>query len=247
GIIKITDKRVKAKHPIGKRMIQVEKNKKPYFNKLLVRETLKQWNLPYYFLDFETVAPPIPRHNNLRPYQAFPIQFSLHILKKPGVEPQHFEYLHQGKDDPRSAIAKALCKWIGLKGDILAFNASFERRFLKELADAVPKYASKLLAMSERMVDPQQLFREAVYYSGFLGSFSLKNVAPTLLGNQFDYSLLDISEGGGVEYFFNELVQDNISPRRKKELCCQILEYCRVDTIALVELVNWLVRNARKK
>ena len=241
GIVKITDKRIEPTNEIAKRMIEVEKKKKPHFNKELVRNKLtNEWQLPYYYLDFETISTPIPRFNKVKPYNKVPIQFSLHIQEKQNGKATHKEYLHSDGSDPRPAIAKALCEAIGNKGTILAFNGSFEAAILKSLAAAVPKYASQLKLMAERIEDPQILFREAIYDSKFLGSFSLKIVAPAILGAKFDYNLLEISEGGAVELFFDEMNQESTPGKKKEELRKQLLAYCKVDTEALVELTNWL-------
>ena len=51
---------------------------KPTLNKTAIRDFLDTISPPFYFLDFETINPPIPLFNNSRPYQQIPFQFSLH-------------------------------------------------------------------------------------------------------------------------------------------------------------------------
>jgi len=171
----------------------------------------------------------------------------------------HFEYLHLENTDPREAIAKALANGFGEKGSVLSYYASVEKgilkglaesekriltelaesekRILTELAESVPKYAKKLLAIVDRIVDRYTVFKNNVYDPEFFGSFSIKTVAPVLLGSAFDYDRLKV--GGGME---SRAIADKIMRGAEAgTLKDDLLAYCRQDTIAMVELFKWLV------
>lgn len=59
---------------------------------------------PVRYLDFETFSPAVPRFAGTRPYDAVPFQFSVHTERR-GAPPDHADYLHEGADDPRPALA----------------------------------------------------------------------------------------------------------------------------------------------
>jgi len=61
-----------------------------YIDKAGISGFLSTLQSPHYFLDFETISPVIPMFDGTRPYQTIPFQFSLHIIKKDGVKPEHF-------------------------------------------------------------------------------------------------------------------------------------------------------------
>ena len=138
--------------------IRSTKSGKRWVNAAGIKKAISQWGFPLYFLDFETLAPAIPRFDGCSPYKAVPFQFSCDVWESPKKKRlRHFEYLHLENSDPREAIAKALVNGFGAKGAVLSYYASVEKgiirdlaaesekRILTELAESVPKYAEKLL------------------------------------------------------------------------------------------------------
>ena len=84
-----------------------------------------------------------PRLNGLGPYGRYPFQYSLHILQEDGTL-EHKEYLHPETTDPRDPLARALVGDIGGDGTIIAYNASFEKGVISELAEYLPEIAPLL-------------------------------------------------------------------------------------------------------
>jgi hypothetical protein len=62
---------------------------------------------PAYYLDFETMMPPIPLYEGTRPYQTIPFQWSLHSIAADGIL-RHREFLADGDGDPRRRFAETL-------------------------------------------------------------------------------------------------------------------------------------------
>ena len=60
----------------------------PWFSAELDEE-LSGLKYPLYFMDFETVNPAIPRFPGMRPYDQLPFQWSVHVQREPGAEPEH--------------------------------------------------------------------------------------------------------------------------------------------------------------
>ena len=126
---------------------------------------------PLYYLDYETVMPPVPEFEGTRPYQQIPFQFSLHIQKEKGAGVKHAGYLHKARSDPRRALAEALVKQCGQKGSVVVYNAAFERTRNKELAESFPDLKEQILAINDRMVDQLVPFRQRMLYSKKTGQF----------------------------------------------------------------------------
>ena len=119
----------------------------------------------------------------MRPYQQVPFQFSLHIVKRPGHDPERHAFIAKGRNDPRPELLKTLIPLLGHAGTIVSYNAAFERRMLKESAEAYPVHAAACALLDARFVDLWSPFRSFNYYNPSQGSSaSMKQVLPALTG-----------------------------------------------------------------
>jgi hypothetical protein len=80
----------------------------PWFNPEL-GVGLESLRYPLYFMDFESVNPAVPRFSGMRPYDQLPFQFSVHVLREPGVELEHHEFLATDASDTRHEFTATLC------------------------------------------------------------------------------------------------------------------------------------------
>lgn len=223
-----------------RRMIDASLSGKRFVNSAAVWATLKTWRFPLYFLDFETVSSAIPRWPSTKSYQQIPFQFSCHVERKAGGKLAHTEYLHTDTSDPRERLIPALLEACEDSGSIVSYNMSFEAARIKEMAMAFPGHARRLRSLLPRFVDPLPIFRAEVYDREFRGSFSIKSVAPAILGVTSSYEGMTISEGGLATLAFEELSAPDCSDVRKQELVAGLREYCAKDTMEMVKLVRWL-------
>lgn len=192
---------------------------------------------PLYFLDFETVAPPIPYVPGTGPYQVVPFQFSIHVLDQSG-ELRHHEYLHDDNDDPRGPLAKSLISALGDAGPIVMYS-DYERTVIRDLAAGLPEIAAELHAILARLTDMLPIFKKYVYHKDFHGSFSIKSVLPALIPH-LTYKNLEISDGSSASYRFLKLISGTASPDERAGIRRALLEYCGQDSLAMVELYQWL-------
>jgi Domain of unknown function(DUF2779) len=72
----------------------------PWYSPELSKE-LGKLRYPICYADFETVNPAIPRFPGMRPYDHVPFQWSVHMQRQPGAEPEHYEFLATDASDPR--------------------------------------------------------------------------------------------------------------------------------------------------
>ncbi len=190
---------------------------------------------PVAFLDFETVSPPIPVWPGCHPYQAVPVQLSCHVAGGRGA--RHHAFLAEAGPDPRPAVADAVARACGDARTVVAWNARFEADCLAHLAEAVPGRRSALLTIRERLVDLLPIVRDHVYHPDFLGSFSLKAVAPAL-GEGVSYDALAIADGDAASAALEALLlrPDTLPAGERRRLRKELLCYCAQDTLALVKI-----------
>jgi hypothetical protein len=191
---------------------------------------------PLAFLDFETVALPIPVWNGCSPYTQAPVQFSLHR-----DDAAHFEWMADGPDDPRPALAEALVAACGDAQTVIAYNTTFEQQCLQHLAEAVPARAEALRALAARLFDLLPVVRENVYHPDFNGSFSLKSVIPALLP-ELSYTELEVSSGEAASRLLAQLMfePEAFAANERAELRAHLLRYCEQDTWVMVRLLDYL-------
>jgi hypothetical protein len=206
------------------------------------REPIHAWldglEYPLHCFDFETMNPAVPLFDGTRPYQQIPFQFSLHILEEKGDAPHHVEFLAESPGDPRPALLEAL-KAIGSTGTILAYNMGFERRILRELADAFPAHRAVLSDLDGRFQDLITPFNSFWYYNADQrGSCSLKHVLPTL--TKTNYDAMEISEGGQAMREYVRVVYRDVSSEDKARVLGALREYCQQDTKALMDILDAL-------
>ena len=223
-----------------KNRIQVdcEKTGKPHIDQKKIKEFLDTVQYPAYYMDFETFASAVPLFDDSRPYQQIPFQFSVHVVKKKGASPEHYSYLADGRHDPRPEFMAKLREVIGTKGSVIAYNAAFEIGKLKECALLLPKFKKWVESIEDRIVDLLKPFRAFAYYHpNQNGSCSIKKVLPVLTGKSYDN--MEIGDGGtaSAEYCKITFTEDNQDKTKVRNL---LEEYCGLDTMGMVDIVNKL-------
>ena len=216
-------------------------------------ESLRRWigglKYPLYHLDFETMNPAIPPLQGLRPYQRIPFQFSLHIQEDPGARPRHVEHLATWNDeplpgDPRPGLVQALKAIEPDGGTVLCWNMGFEKGVLEDLAEVFPTEAERLAELVERMDDLIIPFRSFwVYHPLQKGNCSLKAVLPAL--TDFNYDELAIGDGMHAARQYQQAVYGNVAVKERAMIFKNLLEYCKLDTMAMVEILRRLEKLAR--
>jgi hypothetical protein len=162
-----------------------------------------------------------------------PVQFSCHSLDE-NCELRHSEWLASRGQDPREKLAHAMILACEGAASIVAYNMSFERRCIEGLAEVFPYLGAELLAISEKLVDLLPMVRNYVYHPQFHGSFSIKTVLPALVPGQ-GYGGLDVASGDVASLELEELILGS-SELDEESLRVALLEYCKLDTYAMVEL-----------
>ena len=209
-----------------------------YIEKENIRDFLSTLSFPLYFLDFETIQPVIPEYIGTHPYAQIPFQYSLHYIEREGGPLLHKEFLAESGTDPRRAVAEALCRDIPMNVCVTAYNKTFECTRLKELAEFFPDLSEHLLNIRDNIVDLLVPFQSGYYYNKAMGgSFSIKSVLPALFPDdpELDYHNLDQIHNGGEAMTVFPQIKD-MPPEVQEKTRHNLLEYCKLDTLAMVKL-----------
>jgi hypothetical protein len=194
---------------------------------------------PLCFMDFETVFPALPRFAGMTPYEHIPFQWSVHRYEEPEGMLRHFEYLAEDRQDPRFPFVESLCRAVDGAESIVVYNESFEYSRLDDLARWIPALALKIEAIKTRMWDLLLVMRRNVYHPSFEGSFSLKSVLPALVPT-LSYETLEVKFGADAGLAWEKMVNEDTPLQDKVALKSALREYCKQDTLALVNLIDVL-------
>lgn len=230
----------------------------PYVDIGKIRSAIGVIKYPIYHLDFESFPCPLPRFKGERPYMQSLFQFSLHIERAAGQcdkERDHYEFLAKDHNDNRLELVKQLTKHIKQDGgSVLVYNEAFEKTRIKELAAFFPEYKDQLLDINERLFDllhvvktNSKLFsmlgyddeRAKVinyYHEDLSGSFSIKKVLPIF--SSLTYKGMEVSNGMEAVYAYASYSDLNEEERNEKQQA--LVEYCKQDTWAMVEILEEL-------
>ena len=241
GIIKVED--IPSDFPmtaIQKQKVKNWKEQKAFIDNENVKTFINTLSYPIYHLDFETFQQAIPEWKGISPYQQIPFQYSLHIEHADGLL-EHKEFLSIDGVDPRYALVKRLIEDIPTDVTVLAYNMSFEKGVNTRLADSFPEFREHLLAINDNVKDLMFPFQKKYYVTPQMqGSYSIKYVLPSLVPEMAKAykSLSGIQNGSDAMNAFPKL--SNMGPEEKADTRRSLLEYCKLDTLAMVEVLKEL-------
>ena len=208
-----------------------------------LKAELDKMQYPIHFLDFETVAPAVPRYADTRPYQTLPFQWSDHILDEDG-QLVHREYLCSEDKDPRQEFTHTLIKALETAGSIVIYT-SYETGVLNSLIEHFPQHADELQSFIGRFIDLHAIIRNNYYHPKFYGSFSLKSVLPALLP-EMTYDTLAIQDGIQAALEYQRMIDSSAASEEKDRIRKDLLTYCGQDTLAMVKMREVLLKRIYK-
>ncbi|MEO5775743.1 MAG: DUF2779 domain-containing protein [Flavobacterium sp.] len=210
----------------------------PYINNEAIHSFINELEYPLYFIDFESWSTPVPEYDGQWPYRQVCFQYSVHLQSAPGSGVEYFAYLAENTGTPNLEFLENLLKVLGEKGTVLVYNISFEKTRLNELAREYPRYKMEIDAVVNRIVDLMVPFRKHYKLPEMKGSYSIKYVLPALIP-ELSYQHLEIGNGGDASAAFYNLNNETDS-ERVAETRLALLEYCGLDTLAMVSILNRL-------
>ena len=245
GIVSFEDILKRNPKMSAKQYRQVETkvfHKEPEIKKGMIKEFLDTLYYPIYNLDFETFQQPIPMFDGVSPYMQIPFQYSLHVQREKLGKTEHYEFLAKEGIDPRRELAESLCRDIPKNVCVLAYNMSFEKGVIRKLAEQFPDLSAHLLNIHDPIMDLMVPFQKQYYYCEAMeGSYSIKYVLPALCPGdlELDYHALE-GVHNGSEASSTYAVLHTKSPEEIARTRKNLLAYCRLDTLAMVKVLEKL-------
>ncbi|MBI2688251.1 MAG: DUF2779 domain-containing protein [Acidobacteria bacterium] len=189
---------------------------------------------PCHYLDFETVSTALPLYEGRACHEQVLTQFSIHHRDMPGGELRHSEYLADPARDCEHELAGRLIAALTDPGSILVYSP-FEQTRIRALAARFPDLSEPLNAILNRLVDLHPIIANNFYHPAFRGSFSIKKVLPALVPD-LSYDDLAIAGGETAVMKFAQLALGEIAGTAADQTRRDLLEYCKLDTLAMVRL-----------
>ncbi|OHA84087.1 MAG: hypothetical protein A2937_02735 [Candidatus Yonathbacteria bacterium RIFCSPLOWO2_01_FULL_47_33b] len=220
--------------------VTLQKTGRPIINTEGIDETLSQLTFPLYFLDYETYGTPIPLLDGYKTNQQIVFQVSVHKLDADGTL-EHFEYLAGGLPGATNGLLDALRGCVGPVGSVIVWYESFEKGRNMELAELHPEHRGFLEDINSRVFDLMKIFKDDYQHPDFQGSASIKKVLPVLLP-ELSYKTLDIQNGTMALSEWEKMIRGGMSDEDIEKTKANLLKYCALDTMAMVEIFEVLRR-----
>jgi predicted RecB family nuclease len=142
------------------------------------------------------------------------------------------------------AFSEELLIALGEDGPVFVYS-HFEKTRLNELASMFPQFSCKIEGIVHRLVDLLPLARNHYYHPQMKGSWSIKAVLPTIAPD-LDYgNLQEVRDGAAAQSAYLEAIDSQTFEARRAELRPRMLEYCRMDVLALVRLA-WFFQDRNR-
>jgi len=191
-----------------------------------------QW--PAFYLDFESINTAIPLFPEVAPYTQIPTQFSIHQCSEPGNIISHTPYLSDPSRDCRRELAEKMINTLEGEGSIIVYS-HFEKRIINGMITEFDDLTDELNPSVDRLVNLETIIRQNVYYPGFHGRTSIKNVAPVLIP-EISYDGLEISDGLSAMAVYVYLHKKKYDRTESKVMKENLLKYCELDSYSLLKL-----------
>lgn len=133
-------------------------------------------------------------------------------------------------------LAENLLRDCGSQGSIVVYT-SFEKTVINKLAGSFPDLKEELEGLVGRLVDLHEILRNNYYHPGFHGSYSIKKVLPVVVPDM-GYDELEINNGLDASALFAYLAKGKYDREQASRVRQNLLDYCGVDTMAMVRVVE---------
>ena len=221
------------------------KNNKPWFS-LDLKNIFKEFSFPFYFMDFETIMQGVPIIKGTQPYYAVPFQWSVHKWESIDKEINDGESFLKFKDhDIERQFIESLLKAVGENGTIFAHSAKgVEIKTLERLKDKdnCKNLADKIDKLIGRVEDSLIIARNNFYSPLMNGDWSIKSIIKAIPDSNISYEEEgSIEDGDAAQLAWFNFTNPKTSNEDKKKIKSLLIEYCSKDTMAVYDLVRYLI------
>jgi len=213
----------------------------PLINREGIAELLGELVFPLQFFDYEGYSSAIPRFEGFGSYEQVPFQYSLHTLHENG-EIEHKEYLvTEPTGDFTKLLIERMRKDMSSESTVISWYSTYEKQRNLKLAELHPEHAKFLEEINEGMFDLMTVFSKGNYVdAAFKGSSSIKKVLPVVVPH-LTYKTLGIQKGDQAIERWEKMIDEATPQTEKDQIASDLLEYCKLDTFAMVEIYRFLL------
>jgi hypothetical protein len=247
-------------HRVNQHLAQAVRTGQVVFDRQGAQAELQALRWPVQHLDFETISFVAPVWPGTTGGQQIPFQYSMHRQALNGQVLAHTEFLDTSGQDPRRALAEQLVQDIDPRCTVLAWNDSFERAVIRNLAESFADLRDALMRIHDQVQDLLPIVRRHYFHPNMAKAegktFSIKTVLPCMAAH-LQYSQLDSVQNGGeaqLAYLLAAAPKDAekepgqpITKAEREEARKDLLAYCGLDTAAMVEVTSYLFEHPTNK
>jgi len=201
-----------------------------------LEEELGLLKYPLYFYDYETINGPIPAIEWTSPRQQVVVQYSLHKFQSDGTYSHHEDIIRPGETSNLRILKNMIHDMDGCKhGTYIVRYKWFENSRNNERALMHPDYAKNLAFINDHTFDLMEIFSNQIYYHrDFQGSSSIKKVLPVM--SDISYKGYAVPNGAVAMEQLSKIVSNTLDKEEVTEITKNLLEYCKLDTWAMVKI-----------
>lgn len=225
-----------------RRQYDAETLGKVIFDADAIHDALNGLVFPLQFFDYEGYSSAIPLFDGFGAYEQVPFQYSLHVLHEDGTI-DHKEFLITApSSDLTLPLVERMTEDIDPRGTVVSWYKSYESQRNDKLAELHPEHAEFLKEINDTMFDLMTIFSSGLYVDpAFRGSASIKKVLPAVVP-ALTYAALNIHKGDQASERWEKMIAPTTSQDEKAKIAKDLLEYCKLDTWAMVEIYRFLMK-----
>jgi len=203
----------------------------------------RTWPLTY--LDFEfDPGMAIPRFEGTWPYLRLPFQWSARIqIQRDAPLGAPLDFVHVNTSDPRHEFLTSLVQALPQSGSIVVYSKTAEETVLTQLGATLGGNARvQAKQLKTRLFDALRVVRAGYYHPSQRDSYSIKKVAPALLGRGYDD--LAIQDGMAAVVAWRHTLSPDCLESERDRIRRDLLAYCGRDAELMHDILCELERLA---
>jgi CRISPR/Cas system-associated endoribonuclease Cas2 len=192
---------------------------------------------PIQCIDIESFQSPVPQYGYTKPFEQIPVLYSIQRLNAPGKKEDTLAFVADLNHPPHQQIADSLLDLLDPKGSILTYDAEMEKKFFREFAKFSRTHARFFKHTIDSISDLFPLFSSRKIYTPLSqGKNRLKAVIKGIsLNNPYENSEIKSGEEAVLALL-------NSNNETKEQIINEILDYCHIDTKAILDIAAWLLQ-----
>ncbi len=200
---------------------------------------------PAVFIDFETCRPALPLSPNCPAGQQLLFQWSAHVMVDPHQPPVHYDFVDLVSEEPHSEGLSQLLPILQSAASVLHWSSA-EKSTLNGITCPDQSLLDEVKQLfAQKSIDLEKIVRDNLVLPKFRGRSSLKIVLAAIQPEA--YKDLAIANGRVAEMVYVRARLGQLPPEELERQRENLLEYCRQDTLALVDIFRALQQYAQPK